>query len=178
MSDFSINLIVLGYLFAGMAHAAVLLWLLGHPARNPMKQALCIWEFLGLLWHVCMGITEVFPLNTDMETFFGVSQPFWTKGAISLSAHQCSRHRLCLLHLAAPPWPRLLRVDAVHGRPECLRLGPPDRVRRYQDHRLSGPGRRWTPLGRVDLPSLSLLLRLQILHEEESGRRLFPAAAL
>ena len=43
MPGFSINLIVLGFLFAGMAHAAVLLWLLGHPARNPMKRALCIW---------------------------------------------------------------------------------------------------------------------------------------
>ena len=56
MQDFSINLVVLGYLFAGMAHASVLLWLLGHPTRNPMKRALCIWEFIGLLWHGCMGM--------------------------------------------------------------------------------------------------------------------------
>lgn len=85
MDAFAINLTVLGYLFAGMAHAAVLLWLLGHPSRNPMKRALCIWEAIGLLWHVCLGIAEIFPLNPDMTSFCGVSQALWGKSALALA---------------------------------------------------------------------------------------------
>jgi signal transduction histidine kinase len=68
-----------------MAHAAVLLWLLGHPARNPMKRALCVWEGIGLVWHGCMGVSEIFLLNPEMRLFMGLSQAIWAKSAIALS---------------------------------------------------------------------------------------------
>jgi len=89
MPGFSINLIVLGFLFAGMAHASVLLWLLGHPARNPMKRALCIWEAIGFVWHCSMGADEIFKLNAGMQTFLGLSEDLWSRCTQTLSMLTC-----------------------------------------------------------------------------------------
>jgi len=82
---FTINNIVLGFLFAGAAHGAVLLWLLGHPARNEMKRTLCIWEGIGLVWHIGMGVMLIFQLNPELGTFFGLNETVWTKGTHTFS---------------------------------------------------------------------------------------------
>ena len=85
MNQFAVDEVVLGFLFAGGAHAAVMLWLLGHPARNPMKRSLCIWEAIGLLWHVGMAGCGVFKLNPDMLYLFGISEVLWFKSTHVLS---------------------------------------------------------------------------------------------
>ena len=85
MEEFTINNIVLGFLFAGAAHAAVLLWLLGHPARNEMKRTLCLWEGIGLLWHIGMGGNVVFSLNPDMISLFAINETVWQRTTNFLS---------------------------------------------------------------------------------------------
>ncbi|MEC7983852.1 MAG: HAMP domain-containing sensor histidine kinase [Myxococcota bacterium] len=85
MESYAINHIVLGYLFAGTAHLAVMLWLLGHPARNVMKSTLCIWEAIGSIWHLGMGVSEIFLVNPEMKSFFGIPHVVWAKTTMTFS---------------------------------------------------------------------------------------------
>jgi len=81
MESFKSDYIVMGYYLACAAHGSVLLYLLGHPARNTMKSWLCFWQVVGLVWNFGLAIGVLAQLNPTMPTFLGIPFDYWGRMA-------------------------------------------------------------------------------------------------
>ncbi len=77
MTPFNSDYIVMGYFLATAAHGSVLLYLMGHPARNRMKRWLCFWEGVSLVWNFTMAIVTLDGLNPDLGSFLGLPFDIW-----------------------------------------------------------------------------------------------------
>ena len=77
MEPFKSDYIVMGYYLAAAAHGSVLLYLLGHPARNRMKRWLCFWEAVALVWNFSAALVVLSQLNPTRSTFLGLPFSYW-----------------------------------------------------------------------------------------------------